>query len=139
MPWDKTLTYTTQTIPLPTIARTKVFTRYYPALDGLRGAAILDVTLCHFSAGYKGQNAILRTWLFVVVSRNNVVNRPNSRFNFPPWRGMTLTLKSARILIDATPRNRQLSMGHLIVLGRAAALGQMDSEYWPHCGAWLTA
>jgi peptidoglycan/LPS O-acetylase OafA/YrhL len=53
---------TTQTIPLPSVARPKVVTKYYSALDGLRGAAILDVMLYHFSGGYKGQNELIRIW-----------------------------------------------------------------------------
>lgn len=51
-----------QTIPLPTLARVKASAKHYAALDGLRGIAILDVMLYHFSGSYKGANPILRIW-----------------------------------------------------------------------------
>ena len=35
---------------------------HYPAIDGLRGAAILQVMLYHFSGGYKGSQPVLRVW-----------------------------------------------------------------------------
>ncbi len=37
-------------------------TRYYPALDGLRGVAILAVMTYHFSGGYSGTSPLLRKW-----------------------------------------------------------------------------
>ncbi|HEX4649908.1 MAG TPA: acyltransferase [Granulicella sp.] len=51
-----------QTIPLPTLAPVKASAKHYAALDGLRGIAILDVMLYHFSGSYKGTNPILRIW-----------------------------------------------------------------------------
>jgi peptidoglycan/LPS O-acetylase OafA/YrhL len=56
------LTEMTQTIPLPTITRVKASAKHYAALDGLRGIAILDVMLYHFTGGYKGTNPVLRIW-----------------------------------------------------------------------------
>jgi peptidoglycan/LPS O-acetylase OafA/YrhL len=61
------LTYTTQTIQVLPPA-TVVQRRHYSVLDALRGVAILDVMLYHFSGGYKGNNAALRIWSAVVDS-----------------------------------------------------------------------
>lgn len=37
-------------------------TSHYPALDGVRGLAILSVMMLHFTAGYHGVNRIFRAW-----------------------------------------------------------------------------
>jgi peptidoglycan/LPS O-acetylase OafA/YrhL len=52
----------TLTIPLPAVAHVKASAKHYAALDGLRGIAILDVMLYHFSGSYKGNNPLLRAW-----------------------------------------------------------------------------
>jgi peptidoglycan/LPS O-acetylase OafA/YrhL len=36
--------------------------RHYPALDGLRGIAILAVFFSHFGGGHKSTNFVIRTW-----------------------------------------------------------------------------
>jgi peptidoglycan/LPS O-acetylase OafA/YrhL len=36
--------------------------RHYPALDGLRGVAILAVFFSHFGGGHKSTNFVIRTW-----------------------------------------------------------------------------
>jgi peptidoglycan/LPS O-acetylase OafA/YrhL len=35
---------------------------HYPALDGVRGLAVLSVMMLHFTAGYHGSNPIFRAW-----------------------------------------------------------------------------
>jgi peptidoglycan/LPS O-acetylase OafA/YrhL len=61
------LTTTTQPIHLLATA-TVVKTKHYSALDALRGVAILDVMLYHFTGGYKGNNPALRIWSSIVDS-----------------------------------------------------------------------
>jgi len=43
-----------------TPAQGKTF--HYPALDGVRGLAILSVMMLHFTAGYHGTNRVFRAW-----------------------------------------------------------------------------
>jgi peptidoglycan/LPS O-acetylase OafA/YrhL len=40
-------------------------TKHNPALDGLRGVAILFVMLYHFTGGYKGTNSLVRAWSLI--------------------------------------------------------------------------